>query len=538
MKKRRRKLSIKLLLMVGFFALTIVIFSTAFTSIWFWFDQTFLMTVEVSSYLYEANDFIDATRVPAYYETGEKDEYYEEIEHYLSSHMQHSRLKYFYVFVPEDDEIVFIWDAANEDNSVDLGFREAYENEDEKQRIFDIYKENPSLALTYSEDETYGHLASSYYPLLDPNGKPVAVIGADVDADSLFSSLKNIFYVNVCVIGIVTLIALLIYNAAIARNVLRPIRLLHKATKEVVTSIDDRNSEPFKVDIHTNDELEDLADAFTQMDEDLKKHVSELEAVTAEKEKIKAELNVAARIQNEMLPSIFPPFPDRKEFDLYASMDPAREVGGDFYDFFMIDPDHLGVVIADVSDKGIPAALFMVISKTLLKTRAMAGGTPEEILFDVNNQLCEGNDSSLFVTVWFAILNIRTGEGVAANAGHENPTLRRKGQPFEMISYHHDTPLGLMPNMKFIDRNFKINPGDTIFVYTDGAVEAMNHDNEQFTPARLVDTLNTVPEDDPKKMITTVTEAIAAFVQDAPQFDDTTMLALCYFGEEGRKEDA
>ncbi|MBO4409269.1 MAG: SpoIIE family protein phosphatase, partial [Spirochaetales bacterium] len=171
----------------------------------------------------------------------------------------------------------------------------------------------------------------------------------------------------------------------------------------------------------TKDEVEILATSFADLSFRTRKYIEEITRITAEKERIGAELNVATQIQSDMLPRIFPPFPLRFEFDIYAGMKPAKEVGGDFYDFFMVDENHIALVIADVSGKGVPAALFMVIAKTLIKNRAMQGGSPSEILEDVNRQLCEGNEAELFVTVWLAIIDLRTGEDFAGNAGHEHP---------------------------------------------------------------------------------------------------------------------
>ena len=256
-----------------------------------------------------------------------------------------------------------------------------------------------------------------------------------------------------------------------------------------------------------------------------------------EKQRISAELNVATQIQADMLPRIFPAFPDRKEFDIYATMDPAKEVGGDFYDFFLIDHDHLGMVMADVSGKGVPAALFMVIAKTLIKNRSQMGGGPAAILRDVNDQLCEGNEAELFVTVWFAILEISTGKGMAANAGHEHPALKRANGAYELVIYPHSPALATMEGMRFREHSFELHPGDTLFVYTDGVPEATNAGNELYGSERMVEALNQNLQANPQETLKTVRESIDAFVGDAPQFDDITMLCLHYTGMGGTADD-
>ena len=259
-------------------------------------------------------------------------------------------------------------------------------------------------------------------------------------------------------------------------------------------------------------------------------------SMISELDRLDEELKLAADIQLSMLEMNFPAFPDRKEFDLYASMRPAKEVGGDFYDFFLIDQDHLALVIADVSGKGIPAALFMMISKTLLKNQLMSGCDPATALERVNDQLYERNSSMMFVTVWLAVLELSSGRGVAANAGHENPALRRKDKDYEMLKYKHGTVVGVRKNAQYENREFELNPGDGIFVYTDGVPEATNDAMQLFGEGRLLETLNRKPDEDPEKQCSAMLRAVDSFAAGAPQFDDITMLAIRYNGPDLRKE--
>ena len=234
------------------------------------------------------------------------------------------------------------------------------------------------------------------------------------------------------------------------------------------------------------------------------------------------DLAVASDIQENVLPKIFPYLPERHEFDLYASMKPAKEVGGDFYDFFMVDDDHLAMVMADVSGKGIPAALFMMVARTLIKNRALLGEEPSKILYEVNNQLCEGNKAELFVTVWLAIVSLSTGEGLAVNAGHEHPALRHKDGQFELVEYKHSPAVATMEDLPFKQHAFKLEKGDCLFIYTDGVTEATNASNELFGTDRMLQALNVNSSASPTQIIENVTEGINAFVKDAKQFDDIT----------------
>ena len=253
---------------------------------------------------------------------------------------------------------------------------------------------------------------------------------------------------------------------------------------------------------------------------------------TAKTERLSTELDLASDIQTNVLPNIFPVFPDRKEFTLHASMTPAKEVGGDFYDFFFVDDDHIVLVMADVSGKGVPAALFMMVARTLIKNRAMLGGSPSEILYDVNNELCEGNVAELFVTVWLGIIEISTGKGVAANAGHEHPVMRNNNDEYKLVVYKHSPVVAAMEGMMFKQHEFQLQPGDSIFVYTDGVAEATNGANELFGTDRMLEALNKDPDALPEQVLKNVMEGIDGFVQGVEQFDDITMLALKYFGPE------
>ena len=249
----------------------------------------------------------------------------------------------------------------------------------------------------------------------------------------------------------------------------------------------------------------------------------------AKVEATESELRVATDIQTGSLPT---DFPDRPEFEIYASMDPAKEVGGDFYDFFMIDDDHLAIVIADVSGKGVPAALFMMSSKIYINDHAMIGGTPAEILERVNKLVCANNKAHMFVTVWLGILEISTGKLTTASAGHEYPMININGK-YEMLKDKHGLAIGAMDIAKYKNTEIQLKKGDSIFVYTDGVAEATDANNELFGTDRTVEALNAIPKGaSQKEVLAGVRVAVDAFVKEAPQFDDLTMVGLKYFGPE------
>ena len=250
----------------------------------------------------------------------------------------------------------------------------------------------------------------------------------------------------------------------------------------------------------------------------------------AKVEATEADLRIGTQIQTSMLPSSFPAFPGRTEFDIHASMDPAKEVGGDFYDFFMIDNDHLALVIADVSGKGIPAALFMMSSKIYINDHATMGGTPAEILERVNKLVCANNDAHMFVTVWLGILEISTGKLTTSSAGHEYPIINVNGK-YELFKDKHGMAVGAFEIAKYTNTEIQLKKGDSIFVYTDGVAEATDANNQMFGTDRTVEALNAAPAGAAQKdVLAGVRTAVDAFVKEAPQFDDLTMLGLRYNG--------
>ena len=405
----------------------------------------------------------------------------------------------------------------------------------EKQRLFREKGMSPYAAAQILSGKTGLSLTPSriyfaYAPIKSTNWKFCVRMPESVILEPVLKVQQNIFLsiMSYCVAFIVLVLIVAVASRKFSRKLTTPIIELNRDVEKISGGNLDHMAE-----IYYNDEIGDLAKGFNEMAVSLKDYIKNLAAVTAEKERIGAELNVATQIQANMLPRIFPPFPDRKEFDIYATMTPAKEVGGDFYDFFLIDENHLGLVMADVSGKGVPAALFMVIAKTLIKNRAFMGGTPAEILHDVNNQLCEGNESGLFVTVWLGILDIAEGKLTAANAGHEYPALKRAGEAcFELIKNKHSPAVAAMEDMKFKENEFELKPGDILYLYTDGVAEATNSAEELYGTDRMIEALNKNIDATVNDILINMKREVDEFTGEAPQFDDITMLCLRYFGKQ------
>ena len=361
------------------------------------------------------------------------------------------------------------------------------------------------------------------------------ITGMTFEITSIRSAVENQLLPNVTYNTALQLLLSAFYLIYVFFIAFKPLKRIKENVQEYAET---KNSEKVRSqlgEIHYKNEIGDLARGVSAMTEEIDSHLLEIQKITTEREHISAELNIARKIQADMLPNIFPPFPQISSFDIHATMRPAKEVGGDFYDFYMVDKTHVALVIADVSGKGVPAALFMVISKTMIKNRAMHGGTPGEILRDVNDQLCANNASDFFVTVWMAIIDIETGNGVSVNAGHEHTVIRRAGGSYELLRYQHSLPLAIMEGTEFKDREFKLNPGDRIFVYTDGVPEATNQKDELFGTDRMLASLNQHSEASLQDVLTQLQDDIDIFAEGAMQFDDITMLVFDYRGESGEQ---
>ena len=346
------------------------------------------------------------------------------------------------------------------------------------------------------------------------NGMTDGVVrDADMNVLRMFGMLAVLL---MCAMGLVALVA---------RNVSRKITGPITALIEDISAVSNGNFN-YTSTIHTGDEIEMLSLSFENMAGELQDYIKNLAKVTADKERIATELNVATRIQASMLPCIFPPFPERHEFDLYASMLPAREVGGDFYDFFLVDNDTLAIVIADVSDKGVPAALFMVIAKTIIKNNACSCMRPGEVFAAVNNRLCENNEEGMFVTAFMGFYHIKTHQFVYVNAGHNQPLLLKSGGDYAFLTAKPNLVMAGMEGTVYKEHELTLEPGDSLFLYTDGVTEAVNRDLKLFSDARLLAAVNRCRTLPLKDQLAQVKKEIDAFADGAEQADDITMLAL------------
>ncbi|MBQ4426835.1 MAG: SpoIIE family protein phosphatase [Oscillospiraceae bacterium] len=468
----------------------------------------------------------------------EEREDYETIRSVLHDFLESSDVYdvYLAMYDRENSALVYIVDPIDDDPATP-GWWEAVEPREVSDFLDKVDSGNTLFSI--SNTEAYGWLGTAGVPVRNAEGEVVAFFLTDVTLGTVVMSVRFFALTYAIAMAVVVNLFAVLLVFKMKKSVVKPINDIAAAAESYVAdkragkSVNDHFA---MLNISTGDEIENLALIMADMEREMGEYEDNLTAVTAEKERIGTELSLATRIQADMLPNIFPAFPEKPEFDIYASMAPAKEVGGDFYDFFLVDDKHLCVTIADVSGKGVPAALFMMMSKIMLQNYGMTGLGPAEVLKRVNAQICKNNREEMFVTVWLGILDLDTGVLTAANAGHEYPMLKKPGGEFELIKDRHGLVIGGVDGAKYKEYTLTLEPGAKLFVYTDGVAEATNAENQLFGTDRTLRALNAASGGSPKDVIESVDRAVAEFVGEAPQFDDLTMVCLEYNGRFDGKE--
>lgn len=362
-----------------------------------------------------------------------------------------------------------------------------------------------------------------YYTTLPSSNWTLAVI---FPKSEMYKPLRTISITLIILVAI-GLILLTFIVVQIVSTQLKPLSQFANSAREIAGG----NFNAILPEITTKDEMKDLHNSFANMQKDLKKYIENLKQTTSDKEKIESELRIAREIQMGMIPKIFPPFPDLKEIDLYAMMEPAKEVGGDLYDFFLIDDKHLCFAIGDVSGKGVPASLFMAITRTLLRTVAPKQESPSEIVKTLNQSLSQGNDSSMFVTFFIGIIDVESGILKYVNAGHNPPVIIHSEGTIEMFEVTKNIPIGLYDDYDFEEKECTLSKNDRLFLYTDGITEAENWDQELYSEEKLLKSLSSVKNSEPIEIVMSVAKDVVIHVNDYLQSDDLTMMCIIYYGK-------
>lgn len=509
-------------------ALLIIVFMALVMGSFYFYSEADYYENELTLYYAKSiAEYVDGDAVERYINGGEKDAYYDEVQNIMESYFRNSELLSYYIYVPNQEQMHYIWVAGCQDGHSHGEYKGGSANNVTYTNV--VFDGDLSILSKIMRDTNHGLITCSVYPIYNSNHEIVALASADMSISFILSNVT--WFVSMIIIGIIIVIAIYMVLLYVVMNrlVIEPVLKLNKATKGIVEKIE--AGEEIHLDIQTGNEIEELAASFERMNTEIQQYIKKYSKIMSEKGRIDTELGIATRIQAHLLPSIFPAFPERTEFDLFASMTPAKEVGGDFYDFFFVDEDHLALVMADVSGKGIPAALYMMVSKTIIKNCAQGGMSPADVLISTNNLLCENNDEDMFVTVWIGILEISTGKMTCSNAGHEYPILCMDGE-YTVLKDKHGFVIGGFEEMTYSNYEIQFKPGDKLFVYTDGIPEATNSEQKLFGLDKLVSTLNQNKDDNVKDLVAHVHGAVDEFVGQADQFDDLTMLAFTYLGKE------
>ena len=485
----------------------------------------------------KAAEAVDADRMDAYVASGGEGEEYEAVWSQLDYLCNATGSTFVYVIIPDRSDyahITFIFSTINEKSDYtkyDFGYVRETTNDDYRQKyaaLYDLVSDQELVIRDRGYIETDPHI-TAMIGLKGSDGQVKAILCVQRQMDVLAQARQSYMTSVLIAVVVLSIVVIVLQVLFLNKTLLKPLMLISAEADRFAT--ENTPAETKLADRISNiDEIGQLAADIDIMEERVRDYVDNLMEATVEKERFSTELDLANNIQASMLPSIFPAFPERGEFELYASMNPAKEVGGDFYDFFLLDEDRLAIVMADVSGKGVPAALFMMASKIMINDRALVGGTPSEILMSVNDAICAHNDAEMFVTVWLGILELSSGKLVAVNAGHEYPAFKKTGGSFELVRNKHGLVVGFMEGVPYKDVEFTLEPGDKLFLYTDGVSEAQNSEDELFGYDRMLAALNVDPDADEERIIANVRQAIADFVGDAEQFDDITMLCLEYKG--------
>ena len=489
-----------------------------------------------------AAELVDADRMDEYAASNGTTPEYLEVLNQMDHLCNTSGSTFIYVILPDRSDykhITFIFSTIDHDSPYsiyDFGYVRETTNDEYREKykaLYDLEADRELLIRDKGNIETDSHI-TAMIGLKGSDGQVKAILCVQRQM-AVLTAERNTFLDNVA-LALIALMLLVIVGQALYlhRVLLRPLNLI---TEEAARFSEENTAADHKLreSIRNKDEIGALAESIDRMEEQIEDYITDITQITADRERISTELSLATRIQAAFIPHLFPPFPDRPEFSLYATMDPAKEVGGDFYDFFLIDQDHLGLIMADVSGKGIPAALFMMASKIILQSCAMLGQGPAAILTKTNEAICSNNQEQMFVTVWLGILEISTGKLKAANAGHEYPVIREPGGSFALLKDRHGLVIGGMSGVRYREYELQLKPGSKIFLYTDGVPEANNDANELFGADRMLAALNEDPEAAPEEILGNVRRAVNGFVQDAEQFDDLTMLCLEYKGPKEEK---
>ena len=545
-RSKRKKLSRKMTAICGAFVLVLSV-TLGLLGIYTYYDSVMKRYQQyVTTIIRIADSYIELEDMVQCIQTKEKTKTYERTQAQLDNLKSRSDVQYLYVIQPlnrdKDNNSMYVWSAVTEEEKKDplkissLGdlseadfpgsmansFQEAMDSEEE---------------ITYCTNTTkeYGYMLTGMHPLRLGDGRTEALICVDISMNHINRDiLRHILFV-LCSTVVVGAVFFTVFLHLVGKGVVSPVIRMARSTEDFVGQSND-GTDPSQLVfqdpmISTGDEIELLCGNLKEMTSRLVVYMGDLQYAAAEKERISAELNVTARITSSMLPDVFPAFPERTEFDIFASLRTAPEMSGDFYDFFFVDRDRLALVIGDVNGFGVPAALLIVITQTLIKNYAKLGFEPAKVFSEANNQLSESNEG-MTITAFLGILDLTTGSFTYVNAGHRTPLLKRSGGEFERLPAKDCFVLGGMEGVPYWQQSVQLVQGDMLFLYTEGLVEAKNKEQMQYSMEYMHMQLNRILNEvyELPEVLGRMMEEVEEFMGEESQEQDITMLMLRYFG--------
>lgn len=471
----------------------------------------------------DVNNFLSGENV------GESMKYYKKIKNQFVTLQSESEVDFIDVIIPDEDGYTVVVQGTSEtdEKNVELGEYKSYDDSSVSEYYMKLM-ESPGKYDTQLTNGAWGYSVRGSYTIPDSNGKASAVITAYISINDLMSSLNRYIIFVIIMVASIFVAFIFVYLIVLRKQIISPLQLLINSAQKFVSTgySEDEKLLVTNIDIHTGDEIQDLAEAFNKMTEDIVQYMNELTKATADRQKLDTELHIASLIQESMLPTNGSINNLGGKFDVHAFMRAAKDVGGDFYDFFLIDKEHLCFVIGDVSDKGVPAALFMAMVKATIKDLAIQNFSVEEILNQGNRIICKNNKQNMFVTLYIGILDLKTGNVDFCNAGHSDAILWKKDGTTHRIDSKRCFVLGGIDDYKYKPNSVTIEKGDIIYLYTDGVSEAINPGKEMYTEERIQKFIKSQDERDMKKVCEGIVCDVDKFAETEPQFDDMTMLMV------------
>lgn len=539
-KKRLKTIGSKFTLLFILLALVLSVGLCAFSGYISWREYTGFYWEKALAAAKLAASYVDGDRIAGYLEAGETDAYYAQLTKTLQAIKREQNLKYLYIFVPAEDHFTYVLDVPLEQDDPELlsslGDTYAYTELEYTYLLPDVAAKRACQQKIVVLENAYGPGVSAWAPVLDGDGEVAAMVEADLALDVVVAALTDFLGAAALVCCALALAAAITLELITRRMVSRPISLLTQSALEFASG--ESLAHPTAA-LQTGDEMQALSEAFEKMARDIDHYTRNLAAVAADKERIATQLSLATDIQISLLPRAFPAFPGREEFSVYAKMQPAKVVGGDFYDFFLIDQRRLGVVVGGVSGRGIPAALFMVVAKTIIKNQLMTGMAVEEAMGVINARLYESGSSNTMVRAFVGVLDTGDGSFAYVNAGQGAPLIMRKDGAYEFLAGQAMSPLAQTEHISYRRMELRLRQGDRLVVWSEGVALAKNGGGQPYGADRLRASLNArrAKQADLKALVDTVHDEISAFEEGAQREDDVTILALDYLkGDRARAE--